>query len=115
MEYVVYIDTVRNFYQKGEIKDRISLKNQEFWFAVPEEALAFLKENYGQAILDFKVTGKEAGIKISNLFNTQINFVLDGTTEGEGEETRIEEIHHIYLEKHEKQTKLLIAKKSKNL
>jgi len=104
MQYVVYVDTVRTLYQKGEIKERISLKNQEFWFASPEGALAFLRENYGQAMLEFKATGKEAGIKIFSLFNVQVSFVLEGETEATGATTKIEELYHIYLEKHEKRS-----------
>jgi len=108
MKYVVYIDTIRNLYQKGTIKAKISLKNQEFWFGTPEEAFVFLKENYGQAILDFKATVEKEGVEISNLFNAQISFVLDGKTETEGEEegeyTRIEELSYIYLEKHGKKS-----------
>lgn len=104
MQYVVYLDTIRNFYQKGEIKGKINLKNQEFWFATSEAALAFLKENYGQAILAFKTTVEKEDIKISNLFNAQISFVLDGKTAAEGEAIQIEELVCIYLEEHEKQS-----------
>jgi hypothetical protein len=108
-KYVVYIDTADNLYKLGEkeeLKERVEWSSKEFWFKTLEEAISFLEKNYGLALTEFKKVLIKEEIESSELFHLEVIFKLEGRKSFEKEEpVQLEEIHYVYLEKHEEKEK----------
>lgn len=99
-KYVLYIDVVRSTYHlqaKKEVRVEVEGENRKIYFSTEAAAYTFLKNHYGEEILELEATAKKEGG--ANLFSRDVVFNTRGGFPEEGEgASRMEEIHSIYLE-----------------